>query len=104
LMQTTRGSGRRSAAGDAAGVADLYAEDATLLPPDTSAIAGRAAIEEFWKASIQMGVRGAALETAQFEERQDLGFEVGRFRLRLEPNSGCGRIHLRVNGRRCRRT
>lgn len=38
-------------AGDAAAAAAIYAEDATLMPPDSPAMKGRAAIEQFWKAA-----------------------------------------------------
>ena len=40
-------------AGDADGVANLYAEDAVLMPPGVPAITGRAAIKEFIAADIQ---------------------------------------------------
>jgi uncharacterized protein (TIGR02246 family) len=35
--------------GDFAGVASLYAEDATAFPPGSSMVNGRAAIETLWK-------------------------------------------------------
>ena len=35
--------------GDFAGVASLYAEDATALPPGSGMVKGRAAIEKMWK-------------------------------------------------------
>jgi uncharacterized protein (TIGR02246 family) len=35
--------------GDFAGVASLYAEDATAFPPGSSMVKGRAAIETLWK-------------------------------------------------------
>jgi uncharacterized protein (TIGR02246 family) len=42
--------------GDAAAVAVLYTEDAYVLPPGSSMVKGRAAIEAFWRqAAQQMG-------------------------------------------------
>ena len=49
--------------GDAAAVAALYAEDAYVLPPGSTMVKGRAAIEAFWRqAAQQMG--DAKLTTA----------------------------------------
>ena len=39
--------------GDAAAVAALYAEDAYVLPPGSSMVKGRAAIEAFWRQAAQ---------------------------------------------------
>lgn len=42
-------------AGDAAGVAALYAEDGILLPPNSPPVKGRKAIEVFWAGAIESG-------------------------------------------------
>src|SRR2546422_8278819 len=39
--------------GDFAGVASLYAEDATAFPPGSSMVKGRAAIEALWKSMVE---------------------------------------------------
>jgi len=39
--------------GDAAAVAALYTEDAYVLPPGSSMVKGRAAIEAFWRQAAQ---------------------------------------------------
>jgi uncharacterized protein (TIGR02246 family) len=39
--------------GDFAGVASLYAEDATAFPPGSSMVKGRAAIETLWKSQVE---------------------------------------------------
>jgi uncharacterized protein (TIGR02246 family) len=42
-------------AGDAAGIAALYAEDASLLPPNSAPVEGRAKIEAFWAEAVAAG-------------------------------------------------
>jgi uncharacterized protein (TIGR02246 family) len=39
--------------GDGAAVAAMYAEDAYVLPPGADMVKGRAAIEAFWKQTVQ---------------------------------------------------
>src|SRR5262249_24987381 len=39
--------------GDFAGVASLYAEDATAFPPGSGMVKGRAAIEALWKSMAE---------------------------------------------------
>src|SRR6187401_311454 len=43
--------------GDFAGVASLYAEDATAFPPGSGMVKGRAAIEAMWKGMADQGWR-----------------------------------------------
>jgi uncharacterized protein (TIGR02246 family) len=76
------------AAGDAAGAASVYADDAALLPPDVEALKGREAIERFWQAGIAMGIRGVELETRELEQEDELAYEIGRYTLRIEPDGG----------------
>lgn len=74
--------------GDAAAVAALYAEDATLLPPGSPVTKGRDAIREFWQGAMSVGVREAKLETVEVESRDDLAYEVGRFEMAMQPPGG----------------
>jgi uncharacterized protein (TIGR02246 family) len=67
--------------GDAEAVAELYTEDAELLPPGAEAVAGRSAIAAFWKGAIDAGVKDLALTTVQVESTGDLAYEVGKVRL-----------------------
>ena len=53
--------------GDAQAVADLYTEDAELLPPGADAVVGRTAIAAFWKGAIDAGVKDLVLTTMQLE-------------------------------------
>ena len=64
--------------GDAAALAALYTDDATLLPPDSEMIQGRQGIEEFWNALIQMGLKDAVLTTVEVFGSGDLAYEIGK--------------------------
>ena len=67
------------ARGDAAAAASVYAEDATLLPPGTKALVGRAAVERFWRDELELGTCGLELETLELERYGNAAFEVGRY-------------------------
>lgn len=62
---------------DAAAVAAWYSGDATLMPPDSPMLKGRDAIRSFWQGAMDMGVKGAQLETLEVEERGDLATRWG---------------------------
>ena len=54
--------------GDAAGVAQLYAEDAVLLPPGELRVEGRPAIEAYWKGTIDAGFKEITLKAGEVFE------------------------------------
>ena len=64
--------------GDAEALAELYADDALLLPPDHQPIHGRAAIGEFWSQGTDTGLEISPL---RLEVHGDLAYVVGRYRL-----------------------
>jgi uncharacterized protein (TIGR02246 family) len=66
---------------DAAAVAALYTEDALLLPPGTDILSGRTAIQGFWQAVMNSGVRGVTLETVELEHYGQALQEIGRYTL-----------------------
>lgn len=66
--------------GDLEGVADLYAEDARLLPPNAEMVQGRAAIKKDFQAMMDAGLTGA-LETVEAMVAGDLGYRVGTYTL-----------------------
>lgn len=63
--------------GDAAAVAALYAEDATVLPPGTNAVHGREAIQAFWQGAIQHGIKNPVLTTESVEHFGKAAREIG---------------------------
>jgi uncharacterized protein (TIGR02246 family) len=67
--------------GDAAGVAQLYAEEGQVLPPGSEPITGRPGIQAFWQGAMDMGVKAAKLETVEVTHLGDAAYEVGRYAL-----------------------
>lgn len=71
-------------AGDAAGVARFYAEDARLLPPNTDILEGRPAIEGFMREFFLANPTLSFGSTA-FHESGDLAVAIGTYELELRP-------------------
>ncbi len=67
--------------GDAAAVAALYTEDGAILPPNAEIMRGRAAIQAFWQAVMNMGVKSAALTSVEVEDHGGTAIEVGQYAL-----------------------
>ena len=67
--------------GDARAVAAMYTEGGQLYPPNERVVAGRAAIEGFWKAAMDSGVKGVELKTAEVESLGDSAVEAGTYTL-----------------------
>ncbi len=66
---------------DAAGVAALYTEDGAILPPNAEIMRGRGAIQPFWQAVMNMGVRSATLASIEVEDHGNTAIEVGQYTL-----------------------
>jgi uncharacterized protein (TIGR02246 family) len=75
--------------GNAVAVAELYTEDAAVLPPDGKRVDGRKGVEEFWHGAIKGGMKNLTLKAIEVEERADLAYEVGAFTLDM-PSEGGG--------------
>ena len=71
--------GAAIAAGNAAGVAALYTEDAMALPPNSEAVRGRAAIEKAFQGMIASGVKEITLTAQEVEGHGDTATEVGAY-------------------------
>jgi uncharacterized protein (TIGR02246 family) len=67
--------------GDAAGVAQLYTEQATALPPHAPMAKGRAAIQTFWQGAIQAGLKNISLKAVQVDQFGSAAREIGEFSL-----------------------
>jgi ketosteroid isomerase-like protein len=59
----------------------MYTEGGQLYPPNQGVVAGRAAIEEFWKAAMDSGVKRVELKTAEVESLGDSAVEAGAYTL-----------------------
>ena len=71
--------------GDAAAVANLYTDDARLLPPNSEIIQGKLEVETFWAGGIQMGIKDAILTTVDIIGMGDVVCEIGKYALTIQP-------------------
>jgi uncharacterized protein (TIGR02246 family) len=67
--------------GDARAVAAMYTEGGQLYPPNEKIVSGRAAIEEFWKAALDSGIKEVELKTVEVEALGDSAAETGTYTL-----------------------
>ncbi len=71
--------GAAVAAGNAAGVAALYTDDAMVLPPNGESVRGRPAIEKLFQGLIAAGIKQATLTAQEVEGHGDTATEVGAY-------------------------
>jgi uncharacterized protein (TIGR02246 family) len=62
---------------DAATIANLYVEDATLLPPGFTAIKGRQNIQQFWQGFFDAGASDAKVSVVEVNAVGDTAYEIG---------------------------
>ena len=74
--------------GDAGAASALYTESARLLPPSSGVICGRAAIEAFWRAGIEVGISEAEFEASEFRRHDGVAYEIGHYTLRVDDGDG----------------
>ena len=72
-------------AGRMEGIAELYAQDAVLLPPNRDIILGREDISLYWQGIMQQGVEDIVLMTIDVHACDDTLYEIGRYDLRMQP-------------------
>ena len=64
---------------DAGAVAAMYTQRGQLLPPNEKIVDGRAAIERYWKAAMNSGIKAIELKTTEVESLGDSAVEVGSY-------------------------
>lgn len=69
---------------DAKALASNYTSDGKLYPSNSDVIEGQAAIEGFWAAVMNSGIKKAELETVNAEAYGNFAVEEGRYKLYLE--------------------
>jgi uncharacterized protein (TIGR02246 family) len=67
--------------GDAASLAALYTENGQVLPPNGDFVTGKGAIQMFWQAVMDMGIKEAKLEIVEVEGHGDTATEISTFTL-----------------------
>ena len=65
--------------GDPAAAGQLYAEGATVLAPGAAPLHGRADVEAYWRAGLDLGLSGLELERVRLEPVADAALELGRY-------------------------
>jgi uncharacterized protein (TIGR02246 family) len=76
--------------GDAAGVAALYTNDATVLPPNSEMAQGRQAIQDLWSSIMQMGFKDVKLTTVKVGGSGDTIYEIGKYTGMVQPAGSAG--------------
>jgi len=76
------------AAGNAATIASMYAEDAVYLPDHQPAIAGRAAIQQHFEQVFSVYSTALEIMPADTEITGDVAHEHGTFSVTLTPKAG----------------
>ncbi len=71
--------------GDAAGVAALYTDDTTLMPPNSEIIKGREGVQNFWNGGMQMGIKEVTLTSVDVSGVGNLAYEIGNYSLKIQP-------------------
>lgn len=64
---------------DASALAELYTEEAQLLPPNSDFVTGKPAINGFWQALFEMGITKVKLESVEAEQCGQTAIEVSRY-------------------------
>ena len=71
-----------AAAGNAAGMAALYATDGQLMPPGGEPLRGTEAIRKFWEGALASGIGAVQLKTLEVFEQGAIATEVGAYELK----------------------
>jgi ketosteroid isomerase-like protein len=74
--------------GDPVAAAVGYADDARLLAPSSTVIEGRAAIESFWRAGLEAGIRSVEVESVRIDRHGGFAVEIGHYAMRLPQPDG----------------
>jgi uncharacterized protein (TIGR02246 family) len=81
--------GAAASRGDIAAVAELYTDDAILLPPNAEMVRGKQGVKQFFdELKKTRGVPQVTLRTIELEELGDTANEVGELTLRIQPPGG----------------
>ncbi len=70
--------------GDAAAAASVYTTHGQAFPPNGETVTGRKALQGFWQAVMDMGVKSVSLETVELQPCGDYVYEVGKAGLMAE--------------------
>ncbi|GAB3542417.1 hypothetical protein GCM10027443_43230 [Pontibacter brevis] len=69
---------------DAAGLAALYTENGTVMPPNHETVEGQEQVKDFWQTVMNMGIKSVKLRTGEVEQHGDTAIEVSQATLFVE--------------------
>ncbi len=78
IKANNKALGAEMAAGNAAGIAKMYAKGAKLMPPNAAILTGKG-ITAFWQGALEMGIKGVKLKSREVEVMGGTAIEVGTY-------------------------
>ena len=78
IKANNKALGAELAAGNAAGIAKMYAKGAKLMPPNAAILKGKG-ITAFWQGALEMGIKGVKLKSREVEVMGGTAIEVGTY-------------------------
>ena len=88
LSQMNKDFAKALLAKDAVAASMLYAEDASVLPPNEHIVTGRKNIQQYWQGAIDAGILDVSVSTTATGSHGDLGYEIGRYQLTTRQPDG----------------
>jgi len=80
IEAASKGFAEALSKGQAARIADMYADGARVMPPNSSMVQERRRIQEFWQGFINTGAK-LSLSTSDVEAQGNVAIEVGTYEL-----------------------
>ena len=80
IEAASKGFAETLSKGQAAKIADMYAEGARVMPPNGSMVQERTKIQQFWQGFIDSGAK-LSLSTSDVEAQGNVAIEVGTYEM-----------------------
>ena len=74
-----------AAKGESVEFANLYTDDAIVLPPNSTMVQGHDAIESYWASTLRLGKVNVKLNIKDVYGSGDIGVETGNYDLTIQP-------------------
>jgi len=74
--------------GDVKKLAEFYTSNGTLLPDGSDFVEGRQAIQEYWQAAVDMGIKSIKLDIIEIEQHDDTVIEMSKYTLNSTDGQG----------------
>jgi uncharacterized protein (TIGR02246 family) len=81
-------------AGDAAGIAALFAPNATFMPPDQPAVSGSAGVQAHYEALFAQMTPSLTVNSRETHAAGDIGYDAGSFSVQATPKAGGDPMHI----------